>query len=345
MRTAIVLFNLGGPDRPDSVRPFLFNLFSDPAIIRLPWPLRPLLARLISNRRAPIARAIYARIGGGSPIVPNTEIQAAALDGALGDGFKSFIAMRYWHPFAADALADVMRFQPQRVVLLPLYPQFSTTTTGSSVTAWRHAAARRGFDVPTTLICCWPLEAGFVTAVAERVLDGLRAVPAEAGPARVLFSAHGLPKRIVAAGDPYQWQIEQSVAAVTAALGIPDLDYVLCYQSRVGRLEWIGPSTDSEIRRAGADQRPVVVVPIAFVSEHSETLVELDLEYGELAHECGIPAYIRVPTVDAMPSFVAGLARLVRAASTSGGGVCSGTGNRICPRAAADCPHHSKRPS
>jgi len=337
-RYAIVLFNLGGPDGPGAVRPFLFNLFNDPAIIALPGPLRWLVARLISTRRAPLARAIYEHLGGASPLLANTEAQARALEAALADlgTVKAFIAMRYWHPMSDAAARAVAAFAPDRVVLVPLYPQFSTTTTGSSLAAWHRAAAAAGVTAPTGGVCCYPSEPGLVAALAARVAAGYRAAAAH-GPPRVLFSAHGLPKKIVAAGDPYQWQVEQTAAAVARALAIDGLDWVVCYQSRVGPLEWIGPATEDEIRRAGGDRVPVVVAPIAFVSEHSETLVELDIEYRRLAQENGVPAYVRVPTVDTDAGFVAGLARLVRAAAGSERALVAGAGERRCP-AGGRCP-------
>jgi len=314
-RVAVVLFNLGGPDRLEAVRPFLFNLFNDPAIIGAPAPIRRLVAWLIARRRAQTARAIYAQLGGGSPLLPNTEAQARALTAALGDRgpVQCFIAMRYWHPLSAAAVAAVKAFAPDRVVLLPLYPQYSTTTTGSSFAAWDRAAAAAGLSVPTTRLCCYPEDAGFVAAMAELIRPAL-AQAEGAGRPLLLFSAHGLPKRVVAGGDPYQWQVEQSAAAVAAALGAPAPDWSVCYQSRVGPLEWIGPETSAEIERAGALGRPVVLAPIAFVSEHSETLVELDIEYRHLAARAGVPLYLRVPTVGTHAGFIGGLADRVRAA-------------------------------
>ncbi|MBF0393999.1 MAG: ferrochelatase, partial [Alphaproteobacteria bacterium] len=279
-RTAVVLFNLGGPDGPDAVRPFLFNLFNDPAIIGAPGPIRWALARFISARRAPVARAIYDRIGGRSPLLELTRAQAAALEAALGADHRVFVAMRYWHPLTEETVAEVFAWRPDRVVLLPLYPQYSSTTSGSSIEAWRKAAAKAGLTAPTEAICCWPTEPGFIGTVARQTAEALAASPPGA---RVLFSAHGLPKKVIAGGDPYRWQVERTAEAVVAALGVPGLDWLVCYQSRVGPLEWIGPATDDEIRRAGADKVGLVVVPIAFVSEHSETLVELDIEYAELA--------------------------------------------------------------
>ncbi len=334
-RTAVVLFNLGGPDNPDAVKPFLFNLFNDPAIIGLPNPLRWLVAKLISARRAPTARHIYAELGGGSPILPNTLVQARALETALADigEVRCFPAMRYWHPMSDAVARDVAAWAPGRVVLLPLYPQFSTTTTASSKKAWDAAAQAAGILVPTHYACCYPRQPGFVSAIADLVVAHYEKAMTHGRP-RILFSAHGLPKKIVEAGDPYQAQVEMTVAEVVAKLGVPGLDYVVCYQSRVGPLEWIGPSTEDEIARAGRDGVPAVVVPVAFVSEHSETLVELDIEYRKRAEAAGVPFYTRVPTVSAHPDFVRGLAEIVRALLRKP----APPARRICPGHCAKCP-------
>lgn len=329
MKLAVVLFNLGGPDGPDAVRPFLQNLFCDPAIISLPWIVRAPLGRFIASRRAPVAQEIYTRIGGGSPIVPETARQARALEAALstdGTQAKCFISMRYWHPFSDEAAAQVNAFQPDRIVLLPLYPQFSTTTTKSSLKDWRRAARKAGLKAPTADICCYPDEPGFIQAMAARIRAAMTDARGDIG-WRLLMSAHGLPKRTIEKGDPYQRQVEQTAAAVIHALAMPGLEPVVCYQSKVGRLEWIGPSTDEEIRRAGADGKGVIIAPIAFVSEHSETLVELDIEYRELAEECGVPDYRRAATVSDDPSFIAGLAGLVRQALASENAICCAPGD------------------
>ncbi len=325
MKIAVILFNLGGPDCPEAVEPFLRNLFSDKAIITLPALLRLPLARLIARRRAPIAREIYHRIGGRSPIVEETQKQARALEAALaGSGVeaKTFIAMRYWHPFSDGAAQAVKAYGPDKIVLLPLYPQYSTTTTASSFQDWERAAKRMGLTAPTARICCYPAENGFVAAMAARIRAALAEARGDTG-TRLLLSAHGLPKKVIANGDPYQRQVEQSAAAIVAALNIPDLDWQVCYQSRVGPLEWIGPATDDEIRRAGADGKNLIVAPLAFVSEHSETLVELDIEYRKLAEEAGVPDYRRVPAVNVHPDFIAGLAGLVRRATGGETLLCS----------------------
>ena len=332
-RIAVVVYNLGGPDSPEAVAPFLRNLFSDPMIIRLPGPLRWFVARMISRRRAPVAREIYAKIGGRSPILPETHKQADALQEALGEGFRVFVAMRYWHPFADQVARDVAAWKPDRVVLLPLYPQFSTTTTESFLRIWRQAAQAAGLEAPSAEVCCYPDHDGFVNALHRLTEAAIAEVPAGTK-CRVLFSAHGLPKKIVDAGDPYADQVERTAAATIARLAIPGLDYVVCYQSRVGPLEWLKPYTEDEIRRAGEDKTALVVVPVAFVSEHSETLVELDMEYRDLAHEAGVPAYVRAPTVNADAAFIAGLAAIVRAAPETGtmpGGISCPPGFRDCP--------------
>ncbi len=336
--TAVVLFNLGGPDSPAAIRPFLGNLFADPAILRMPAIARWFLSRLIASRRAPFARRTYAKIGGRSPLLEHTEAQARALESELAsDDVRVFVAMRYWHPMAPETAARVAESAPDRIVLLPLYPQFSSSTTASSFDDWDRAARDAGLDVPVSRVCCYPEEAGFVAAL----VDGTRQCITEcatAGPPRVLFSAHGVPTKFVAAGDPYQDQVERTVAAIVAGLAIDGLDHTVCYQSRVGRLEWLGPYTDDEIRRAGADGVAVVVVPVAFVCEHSETLVELDIDYAELAARSGVPRYLRVPAVGIDAAFIGGLARLVGLALSRAVPIVSGRGGRVCPAPFGDCP-------
>jgi ferrochelatase len=332
MKLAVVLFNLGGPDSLAGVQPFLKNIFSDPAIIRLPGILRRPLAGWIAARRARVAREIYARIGGGSPILAETEAQARALEAALasrGYEAKCFVAMRYWHPLTESAVRAVQGFSPDRIALLPLYPQFSTTTTASSYAVWEECAREARLRVQVSRVCCFPWESGFVSALTELLAAALdRRKPGLEY--RVLFSAHGLPRRIVDVGDPYQWQVEHTARSVVEAFGRRDFEWKITYQSRVGPLEWIGPATDTEVKRAGAEGKGLIVVPLAFVSEHSETLVELDMDYAKLAHDCGAPDYIRVPTVRTHPQFIAGLADLVvRALGSAAPVTCAP--QRICP--------------
>jgi ferrochelatase len=343
-KIAIVLFNLGGPDKPESIRPFLVNLFKDPAILRVPFFVRPLLARVIAYARVKAATANYAILGGKSPLLELTQAQGRALEGALessslGVDARCFVAMRYWHPFSDAAARAVRNWGPDRVLLLPLYPQYSTTTTGSSLLAWQDAAARAGLAAPTTALCCYYADRSFAEATAAEVKRAYGEACGKGPPPRVLFSAHGLPEVIVKAGDPYQHQVERSVAAVVRAMAVPGMDWVVCYQSKATPQKWLGPSTDDEVKRAGADSVPVLVVPIAFVSEHSETLVELDVEYRELAHEAGVPAYYRVPAQNSDAGFIAALAEIAREALARGPGLFSYAGKRTCPRQFGDCPH------
>jgi ferrochelatase len=224
--------------------------------------------------------------------------------------------MRYWHPTSAETAREVAEWAPEEIVCLPLYPQFSTTTTASSLADWRAAAARQGLDLRDRAICCYPCGKGFVETLAALTGPVLDMASGLEEPPRLLLTAHGLPKRIVDSGDPYRDQVEATAAAVITALARPGIDWQICYQSRVGPLEWIGPATDDEIRRAGRQGIPLVVAPISFVCEHSETLVELDQDYRGLAAAAGVPAYYRVPTVGVEPGFIELLASLVRDART-----------------------------
>jgi len=309
-RIAVVLFNLGGPDGPADVRLFLENLFSDPAIIDAPAIVRRPLAAFIARTRARTAIGNYARMGGGSPLLAETRAQAAALRDVLqarlgDDAVEVFIAMRYWNPTTEQAAAEVARFAPDEVVLTPLYPQFSTTTTGSSLAAWRKAYKGSG---ASRAICCWYGEAGLIEAHVRRILETWDA--AGRPRVRLLFSAHGLPEKVVAGGDPYEWQIEATCAAIADRLGT-SWDWRVCYQSRVGPLKWLGPSTPEAIAAAAEDGLGVLIDPVAFVSEHVETLVELDHDYAALAKAAGIPVYLRAPVVGILPLFIDGLADVV----------------------------------
>jgi len=337
-KLAIVVFNLGGPDSPEAVRPFLRNLFRDPAIIQAPGPIREGLAWLISTLRDKSARENYAKMGGGSPLLPETQKQIEALQSALDTDLpdyeiKIWPAMRYWHPFVEEAVRHVEAWGPDQTILLPLYPQFSTTTTGSSLTAWQQAS---GGEAQT--IGCYPVQPDLVKAHA----DLIRQTWEKAGRpqnCRLLFSAHGLPQKIVDAGDPYQWQVEQTCKAVSEAL--PELeDWQVCYQSRVGPLKWIGPSTEEAIEGAAKDGKSIILTPIAFVSEHIETLVELDEEYAEFAAEHGVGTYLRVPALGDHPDFIRSMAVMVRDALGKPADVRACSGDRICPAEFSQCPCH-----
>lgn len=337
MKTAVILLNLGGPDSIKSVRPFLYNLFSDPAILHLPGMLRKVLAWVISWRRTAKARAIYQKIGGKSPLLELTQAQAQALEERLKSHgeFKAFVCMRYWHPMSGIVAKNVAAWRPDRIVLLPLYPQFSTATTASSLADWKRSAAAAGISVPTAEICCYPAERSFAAAHARLIREAYWKA-AEYGKPRILFSAHGLPEKIVHGGDPYPWQVNETVAAVMKVLAIDAADYAVCYQSRVGPLAWIGPATEEEIARAGAGKIPLVVVPVSFVSDHSETLVELDIDYRKLAEESGVPGYFRVPALNTDPLFIEALADLVTGVGKEDG-VISFTKQRNCPRQFGKC--------
>ncbi|HTC07207.1 MAG TPA: ferrochelatase [Acetobacteraceae bacterium] len=345
-RVAVVLFNLGGPDQPEAIRPFLLNLFRDPAILRVPFFVRPLLAWWIARARVAPATANYALLGGRSPLLDLTKQQANALEREL-TAFDAtcFIAMRYWHPFSDAAVRDVAAWRPDHVVLLPLYPQYSTTTTGSSLTVWREAAARHGLVAPVSTVCCYFDDVRYADSVARLVTQALAsarvALPGKVK-LRVLFSAHGLPETIVRAGDPYQYQIERTTASVLRAMSRSDIDWRICYQSRATPQKWLEPSAETEIERAAHDKVALLVVPIAFVSEHSETLVELDVEYRDLANRLGVPGYFRVPTPNADPTFIGALADLVRHAIAHGPGVCTRSHGVACLAAHTACPLHRR---
>jgi len=332
MKTAVVLFNLGGPDAPENIRRFRVNLFSDRAIIRAPIFIRFWLARLIAASSAKAAAKNYALMGGKSPLLELTRKQAAALEAVLGEKYKCFVAMRYWHPFAKDVAREVKAWGPVRVVLLPLYPQYSSTTTGSSLTDWREAAADAGLVADTTALCCYFNDPAFIAATAAYVCKAIAQVP-EGEKIRVLYSAHGLPESIVAGGDPYKAQVESTVAAVAALLA-DRAEHVVCYQSRATPQKWLEPNTVDAITQAGRDGVAVVVMPIAFVSDHIETLMELDIENRHIAEQAGVKTYIRAQVANDDPAFIAALAGIVRRSKAPG--LCRGAS--VCG-AYKDCPH------
>lgn len=315
MKRAVILFNLGGPNNLEAVEPFLFNLFYDKNIISLPNPLRFFIAKLISRKRAPIAKEIYEKIGGKSPILEETVKQAEELEKELNgrgeDCYKIFISMRYWHPFSYETILKVKEFTPDDIILLPLYPQYSTTTSKSSIEDWLKAAKKEQLSLITKIVENYHNEDEFIKAHINQIKPYYEEARKKTDKLRILFSAHGLPEKVIKAGDPYQKQVEETAQEVVNGLKIADLDWVVCYQSRVGPLKWIGPSTEDEIKRAGMDRYSIIIVPIAFVSEHSETLVELDMEYAELAKENGVDVYIRVPALGCNANFIKSLANCV----------------------------------
>ena len=312
MKKAVILFNLGGPDKLENVEPFLFNLFNDPAILNLPSFFRYPLAKLIANRRAPTAKKIYKELGGSSPILHLTQEQASALERKLNkdDGlseYKCFIVMRCWHPRADNVINEVINYNPNEIILMPLYPQYSAATSGSSIKEWDDICEKNSFKVKTSTICCYPEDTKFIKAHTELIRKKIKGI----SNFKLIFSAHGLPEKNIKKGDPYQWQVEQGVKKIIEGINDPSIDYILSYQSRVGPLKWIGPSTEDVIVENSKIGKHLVIVPIAFVSEHSETLVELDIEYAKLAKKNGCENYTRVEALGINKNFIESLSDLI----------------------------------
>lgn len=316
-RVGVLLLNLGGPDQLEDVRPFLFNLFSDPEIIRLPfvWMQKP-LAWLISTSRAKKSQENYKLIGGGSPLRRITEEQAQALQASLrekGQDAQVYIGMRYWHPFTEEAIARIKRDGVDRLVILPLYPQFSISTSGSSFRLleklWQEDPSLHQIDY--TVIPSWYKRSGYLRAMAQLIAQELDQSP-NPDQVHVFFSAHGVPLSYVEeAGDPYQQEIEECTELIMRTLNRPN-PYTLAYQSRVGPVEWLKPYTEEAIQElAEQGVKDLLVVPVSFVSEHIETLEEIDIEYRELAEESGIEHFQRVPALNTHPVFIEDLAELV----------------------------------
>jgi ferrochelatase len=316
-RVAVVLFNLGGPDSLAAVRPFLYNLFSDPDIIQFPFGalLQRPLAWLIARRRAPQSAQGYAAIGGRSPINELTARQAQALSQALArDGeFEVFYAMRYWHPLIAETVSTLKAHGHERVVLLPLYPQYSRTTTGSALNEFARQCRRLDYTPRLGIVRHWYDAPDYIEAIARAIEAEAARLP-DPDPAQIelLLSAHGLPRRLVERGDPYAAHVEATATAVARRLGWPQV--TLCYQSRVGPLEWLRPYTEEVIcEKAARGCRQMLVYPIAFVSDHIETLYELGIQYAELARSRGIAHYRVVPALNDDPLLIAALRKLVLA--------------------------------
>jgi ferrochelatase len=343
-KTAVILFNLGGPDKPGSVRKFLFNLFNDKAIIGLIQPFRFLLANFISLKRAKTAREIYSYIGGKSPILEITNAQGEALEKELSfiGNYKVFTIMRYWHPMAKEVMEKIKEYDPSEVILLPLYPQFSTTTSNSSFEDFYRSFKEQKMKAKIKYVCCYPTNSHFINSHLRIIKEAI-AKTTKAGPKtgfkdfRLLFSAHGLPQKIIDAGDPYCFQVQQTTEAIVKELP-ENIDYKICYQSKVGPLEWTKPSLEFEINRAGLDGRAVIIIPIAFVSDHSETLVELDIEYKEMAKNKKIPFYLRVPALNSDGYFIKALLDICKRTSEADSNCNGGDfGTRICPKNFKKC--------
>jgi ferrochelatase len=316
-RIGVVLFQLGGPDSVDAVEPFLYNLFSDPDIIDFPLAsiARRPLARLIARSRARHVGRHYAEIGGRSPILEHTRRQAAALERELRTSLDArvVVAMRYWHPFTSEALFELQEHAPGEVVLLPLYPQYSRTTTGSSLNEWNRLFRPSDSWHPTVnLVREYHEDPDFIEAVVARVNQSLAGFGHPVPELDFLFSAHSLPLSVVRAGDPYQQQIERTCKLVWEAGGWRGRRH-LCYQSKVGTATWLGPAMGDAIADlAAAGARQVLVVPISFVSDHVETLHEIAIEHGELAGKLGIADFRLMEGLNDSPCFITSLANLVR---------------------------------
>lgn len=316
-RVGVLLLNLGGPDELRDVGPFLFNLFSDPEIIRIPFPgLQRPLAWLISTLRTKKSQENYKQIGGGSPLRRITEAQAQALQEQLqqkGQDARVYVGMRYWHPFTEEAIARIKRDRIERLVILPLYPQFSISTSGSSFRLlqklWQEEPALNRIEY--TVIRSWYQQPNYLQAMAQLIAQELDQF-ANPDFVHIFFSAHGVPLSYVEeAGDPYQKEIEDCTNLIMQTLNRPN-PYTLAYQSRVGPVEWLKPYTEDAIKELGAQGvEDLLVVPISFVSEHIETLQEIDIEYRELAEESGIHNFRRVRALNTHPVFIEALADLV----------------------------------
>jgi ferrochelatase len=316
-RVGVLLLNLGGPDKLEDVRPFLFNLFADPEIIRLPapWMQKP-LAWLISTLRAEKSQNNYKEIGGGSPLRQITEDQGHALSEKLkefGQEVKVYIGMRYWHPFTEEAIADIKKDKLDKLVVLPLYPHFSISTSGSSFRVleemWNTDAELNELDY--TLIPSWYDHPKYLQAMVDLIRQELDKFEQPEN-AHIFFSAHGVPQSYVdEAGDPYQKEIQECTRLIMEALERPN-PHTLAYQSRVGPVEWLKPYTEDALKQLGEKGvKDLLVIPISFVSEHIETLQEIDIEYKELAAEAGISNFKRVPALNTYPMFIESLADLV----------------------------------
>jgi ferrochelatase len=322
-RVGVLLLNLGGPDRLEDVKPFLFNLFADPEIIRLPFPwLQKPLAWWISTLRTQRSQENYKQIGGGSPLRRITEAQAQALQERLaekGQPTQMYIGMRYWHPFTEEAIARIKRDCIEKLVILPLYPQFSISTSGSSFRLLQKIWLEdpKLSSIEYTVIPSWYKQPGYLQAMAQLIAQELDGFP-NPDAVHIFFSAHGVPKSYVEeAGDPYQQEIEECTELIMQTLNRPN-PHTLAYQSRVGPVEWLQPYTEDAIQELGKQEvQDVVVVPISFVSEHIETLQEIDIEYREVAESAGIHNFRRVPALNTHTQFIDGMADLAIAALNS----------------------------
>jgi ferrochelatase len=353
-KTAVILFNLGGPDKLESVEPFLFNLFNDKAIIGLPQPFRFLLAKFISKRRVKKAQKIYQQIGGKSPLLDTTIAQADALEKELSfsGNFKVFVAMRYFHPFSEEVIKKVKEYDPSQVILLPLYPQFSSTTSESSIQDFLKKSLSDLKQATIKIVCCYPSEVEFIRSHSLLIKQTIaKTYKNNLSDFRFLFSAHGLPQKLINDGDPYVFQVEKTTKEILKNMAEilekpeSEIDFKICYQSKVGPLEWTGPSLDQEIKKVALDKKIPVIIPVAFVSDHSETLVELDIDYKNMAQKLGVEDYLRVPALNVEGHFIKSLVQICKAVDGNDATIFSGQKTaRICPKNFKFCPNQNSCP-
>jgi ferrochelatase len=311
-KTAVLLLQMGGPDSLDAVQPFLLNLFADRDIIRIgPAWLQPLIARFIVRRRAPKVEACYEKIGGRSPIRELTEAQATALEQKLGVGYRCFVAMRYWHPTTIEALAAIRREGISRIVALSLYPHYSRATTGSSINELKRVLDNSGLKFEVSYLDRFYDHPLYIGALAEKITEGLAGFHPLAD-VEIMFSAHSLPQSFIDEGDPYLSHIEETVRLVMERFA--DIPYHLAFQSRAGPVKWLEPSTEEMLKHLAAHGcKNLLMVPLSFVSDHIETLYEIDIQYAKEAWELGIANFRRIPSLNSSPAFIDCLAELVKA--------------------------------
>ena len=308
-KKAVLLLQMGGPDSLDAVRPFLLNLFSDREIIKIgPAWLQPLIARMIVKKRAAHVEENYSLIGGKSPLRELTDEQARSLEKVLGDNYRCFVAMRYWRPSTIEALAAIKKAGIKEITALSLYPHFSRATTGSSIKELQRVLAESKVDFNIRYIDSFYNNSGYIDAMAEKIREGLQRFHPLAD-VELLFSAHSLPQSFIDEGDPYLDQIEESVRLIMQQFKVP---HHLAFQSRAGPVKWLEPSTDDMLKKlAGSGVKNLLVVPLSFVSDHIETLHEIDIEYSKKAWELGISKFERMPSLNSSPRFIEALAALV----------------------------------
>jgi len=312
-KKAVLLLQMGGPDSLESVEPFLLNLFSDREIIKIgPAWLQPIIARIIVKKRKGHVEENYALIGGKSPLRKLTEEQASALEKTLGSDYRCFVAMRYWRPSTLEALAEIRRAGITDITALSLYPHYSRATTGSSIKELKRLLAESGVNFKVRYIDSFYNNYGYINAIEEKIKEGLELFHPLAD-VELLFSAHSLPQSFIDEGDPYLEHVKESVRLVMERFNLP---HHLAFQSRAGPVKWLEPSTDDMLKRlAESGVKNLLVIPLSFVSDHIETLHEIDIEYSKKAWELGIAKFERMPSLNSSPTFVSALAEMVRTAN------------------------------